>query len=146
MNKWFFLVFMLIATHSGAQSSIDKVADDELIAATLILEAGGERHPYSMVAVYEVIRNRATQRNQTMREVVLARKQFSCWNNVERRMELFEHATRHIQYPLALKIVREKKDTNITRGATHYHAVRVNPYWATSYTETITIQNHIFYR
>lgn len=145
MMKTKILLLSLLALNS-TWASLSHVSEDELVAATLILEAGGERHPYSMVAVYEVIRNRAERRNQSMRHVILARLQFSCWNDIENRDRLFQIARSHPRYETALRIVREKTNTNITRGATHYHATRVSPYWKTSYTETITIQNHIFYR
>jgi len=35
---------------------------------------------------------------------------------------------------------------DITEGATHYHNDSVNPYWADSLNETVTIDNHIFYK
>lgn len=35
---------------------------------------------------------------------------------------------------------------NTTEGATYYHAVSVNPYWASSLQETTQIGHHIFYR
>ena len=35
---------------------------------------------------------------------------------------------------------------DITEGATHYHSVYVNPYWADSLNQTVTINEHIFYK
>ena len=35
---------------------------------------------------------------------------------------------------------------DITEGATHYHSVYVNPYWADSLNETVVINEHIFYK
>lgn len=35
---------------------------------------------------------------------------------------------------------------NATGGATHYHAVSVNPDWAAGMRQTIQIGNHLFYR
>jgi spore germination cell wall hydrolase CwlJ-like protein len=35
---------------------------------------------------------------------------------------------------------------DITDGATHYHATRILPDWADSKTQTVTINNHVFYR
>ena len=34
----------------------------------------------------------------------------------------------------------------ITEGATHYHSVMVEPYWAETLNETVQIQHHIFYK
>jgi len=36
--------------------------------------------------------------------------------------------------------------TDITEGATHYHADYVYPFWADSLNRTTTIDNHIFYK
>lgn len=35
---------------------------------------------------------------------------------------------------------------DITEGATHYHAKYVNPYWSKSFTRTVEIGSHIFYK
>jgi spore germination cell wall hydrolase CwlJ-like protein len=35
---------------------------------------------------------------------------------------------------------------DITDGATHYHATRILPDWAETKTQTVTINNHVFYR
>ena len=35
---------------------------------------------------------------------------------------------------------------DLTEGATHYHSVYVNPYWADSLNETVVINEHIFYK
>ena len=48
-----------------------------------------------------------------------------------------------------LRIARDIQDgawADITEGATHYHATRVNPYWADSLNETVVINEHIFYK
>ena len=38
------------------------------------------------------------------------------------------------------------KYPDITSGATHYHSVWVEPYWADSLNETVQITDHIFYK
>jgi N-acetylmuramoyl-L-alanine amidase len=35
---------------------------------------------------------------------------------------------------------------DITKGATHYHAKYVKPYWAKSLTATVSFGSHIFYK
>ena len=35
---------------------------------------------------------------------------------------------------------------DITEGATHYHAKYVNPYWSKSFTKTVEIGSHVFYK
>lgn len=38
------------------------------------------------------------------------------------------------------------KYPDITEGATHYHSLYVDPYWADSLNETVQITDHIFYK
>ena len=50
---------------------------------------------------------------------------------------------------LSLIVARDVMDGfygDITEGATHYHNVYVNPYWADSLNETVVINEHIFYK
>ena len=50
---------------------------------------------------------------------------------------------------LSLIVARDVVDGfygDITEGATHYHSVYVNPYWADSLNETVIINEHIFYK
>jgi spore germination cell wall hydrolase CwlJ-like protein len=118
--------------------------DSEIVAATLILEAGGEYSAGSMEAVHEVIQNRASKRKLTAKQVCLQRKQFSCWNSLEIE-KLLAKAKAHPRYGKALAIVNGAP-TNYTGGADHYHADYVNPYWAASLTKTVKIGRHIFYK
>ena len=121
-------------------------SQDHVVAATLILEAGGEKDYRAMSAVYEVIHNRAKARKLSTKTVVLQRLQFSCWNEISKRAEVLRKAMRHPKYQEALKIVRSTVVTNYTNGATHYHATRVNPFWAPKMCKTTAIENHVFYR
>ena len=118
--------------------------DSELVACTLILEAGGEYANGSMEAVNEVIQNRAVKRKLTPKQVCLQRKQFSCWNsgNIE---GLIIKAQAHPRYKEALAIA-EGAPTKLTDGADHYHADYVKPYWAKSLNKTCKIGRHIFYK
>ena len=36
--------------------------------------------------------------------------------------------------------------TDISEGATHYHATYVSPYWANEMTVVLTVGDHLFYR
>ena len=141
-----FIAISLLALTGHAQVGDLSSEQAELVAATLILEAGGERHANAMVAIYEVIRNLSVARKKTLVEVCFKRKQFSCWNNTSKHQELLAHAKKHKNFSNALDIVKRAKDTNVTCGADHYHAKRVNPYWVPTMTRTAVIGNHIFYR
>lgn len=139
---------LLAAMCAGSADGADTrspTREDHLVAATLILEAGGESDPRAMAAVNEVIVNRAENRDLLRGQVVLQPMQFSCWNDKERRVELLHHAMDHTKYDQALEIVTDEV-TNHTHGATHYHADYVHPYWADSLTRTVKIETHIFYK
>jgi spore germination cell wall hydrolase CwlJ-like protein len=119
--------------------------DQTIVAATLIMEAGGEYYEGSLEAVYEVIYNRAIKKNQSFSEICLAPKQFSCWNGKD-IMSAVEKASQHPRWNEAMKIAYEDPKTNYTMGADHYHADYVRPYWADSLTRTVKIGLHIFYK
>lgn len=123
--------------------SIQGATKKEIVAATLILEAGGEKSAkVAMSAVHEVIVNRAKGGDRT--KVCLKPKQFSCWNgqNVD---AMVAKAKKHSMWNTAVSIVNSPK-TNYTKGADHYHTIQCNPSWNRSMTSTTTILNHIFYR
>jgi spore germination cell wall hydrolase CwlJ-like protein len=138
MKYFLFLLFVGLLTLSAFSN------DKQVIACTLILEAGGEYAEGAMQAVHEVILNRADKRNLTPKQVCLQPKQFSCWNSKNYR-KLIAKAKAHPRYAYALSIVHGER-TNITGGADHYHAKYVRPYWASSLKKTCTIGNHIFYK
>jgi len=136
-----FFAFTFLVSSLNAQSDKVEISAREIVAATLILEAGGESDARAMAAVREVIANRA--KNKTEISVCLAPKQFSCWNKVstERGIEI---AKRHPKWRDALTLVKNK--SNYTNGATHYHAEKVSPSWAKKLAYTTKIGNHIFYK
>ena len=134
---------IILALALGLVSSLS-VNASEIVAATLILEAGGEYATGSMEAVNEVIRNRAAKRKLTTKQVCLQRKQFSCWNS-GRIDQLLAKAKRHPRFSEAMTIVNGAS-TNYTGGADHYHADYCNPYWASSLKKTCTIGKHLFYK
>jgi spore germination cell wall hydrolase CwlJ-like protein len=134
---------LILALALGLVSNLSGNAS-EIVAATLILEAGGEYSTGSMEAVNEVIRNRAAKRKLTTRQVCLQRKQFSCWNS-GKIDQLLAKAKRHPRFNEALAIVNGKP-TNYTGGADHYHADYCNPYWTSSMKKTCIIGKHIFYK
>lgn len=244
-------LIVLISVLSNTLNAQFDYLDPDIVPATMILEAGGELHSDAMLAVYEVIRNRAKRSGRTMIQECMRRKQFSCWNNHAKRAELLRLAKRHKKFrraklitelhynphgerhnnvyyhsdihrrapsydlqrarlalercspkPVKCKTInnssyikyerkirpngdnriliyksgkeglgkserittsdteyssgffqktskgfkRTRRPSNITHGATHYHAKRINPYWAPSLSRTCTIGNHVFYK
>ena len=60
--------------------------------------------------------------------------------------ETINKASNHPRWNEAMKIAYSDPKTNYTKGADHYHADYVNPYWAKSLTKTVVIGRHIFYK
>ena len=133
-------VATLISAEAAAVPKVETMLYDpcpyanDIVVATIIMEAGGEYHTGSLEAIYEVIMTRAKKRNMTPAEVCLQRKQFSCWNDKADGLKALEDT------------ITKAKKTNYTKGADHYHADYVNPYWAKSMEKTVVIGRHIFYK
>lgn len=138
---------LLVSTVTAKTTKVNhpEVGNAEVVAATLILEAGGERDSRAMSAVMEVIHNRAVKRGLTYEQVCLQRLQFSCWNGVKVSTGISK-AKKHTKWGQALRIASSKVVTNYARGADHYHTLTVKPSWRLSFSQTAVIQNHIFYR
>ncbi len=126
-------------------SDLDNVSTYHLIAATLVLEAGGELDYRSMSAVYEVVVNRSHTRNISLREVVLAPRQFSVWNNPENHINMMRIAKDHPKWEQACLIV-VSPPTLYTQGSDHYHTLHSSPSWSHVYHKIVLIGNHQFYR
>lgn len=98
-----------------------------------------------MIAVANVIRNRAKYRNQTVEAVCLAQKQFSCWND---RTWLVGHLKRNRGViDRAWSAWQASASTDLTGGADLYHAKYVTPNWNWRKIEpTVIVGKHLFYR
>lgn len=116
----------------------------EIVAATLIFEAGGERDARAMHAVNEVIHNRSASRRIAADRVCLQRLQFSCWNGISADAGIAK-AKKHAKWNSAVQIA-SARPTNYTSGSDHYHTLKVKPSWRTRLTKTVIIGNHIFYK
>jgi spore germination cell wall hydrolase CwlJ-like protein len=125
--------------------SVVTVSATEIVATTLIAEAGGERDFRAMSAVAEVIYNRSISRKLSPMQVCLQRKQFSCWNGKDVEAEI-NKAKKHKKWSNALKIAQNLGSTNYTKNAQFYHTIQINPSWNKKMLATVTIENHIFYK
>ena len=65
---------VMMAAIISCKSCEGGVFENNIVTATIILEAGGEYHVGALEAVHEVIINRAKKRNLTPAEVCLQRK------------------------------------------------------------------------
>lgn len=140
---------------SSSESKLSK--NDLIVAATIWGEARGEGER-GMIAVANVIKNRAKSGGITPKEVVLKPKQFSVWNNTDVDSVLKSIESSYKKNPtskdskmwdLSKNITTEyvKNDGNdITKGSEYYHTLSVNPSWASKLDYVATIGNHKFYK
>ena len=136
------LSLLLVCSASAAERITVRSIDTQVVAATLVLEAGGEGK-VGMEAVREVIANRSRiSEILTEAEVCLKRLQFSCWNGRTVKAGI-EKAKLHKNWALALEIANAET-TNHTNGATHYHTNKVSPSWSKKLAITAKIGNHTF--
>ena len=129
---------VLLGACGTAQASEDTVA-----IQTLILEAQGEGFE-GMVAVGEVIRNRAFKGSRRVERVVMAPWQFSCWNdpsNAKFKLSQVSGQT----WQTASRAWEASKSSNLTKGSRHYHTKAVNPKWSRGVRPCAVIGAHKFY-
>jgi len=125
-----------------------KYRDVFIVAATICAEAGGE--PYAgQVMVGETIANRAIHSGASIRDVCLAPKQYSCWNNrgtMELRMRTM---LTHPAWKSCLQIAEGICQPAYTpvSPATHYYAPKrcKTPSWAKGMRLVAVFGNHRFY-
>jgi len=129
-----------------AVSDATGATDRDIVASTLILEAGGEYSEGAMEAVHEVVYNRSMKRNKSMSAVCLQAWQFSCWNENDVDSNIAK-AKKHPRWNKAMKIVDTAQMSNFTNGADHYYAEYIDePYWAEDMTLTVKIGRHLFFK
>jgi len=123
----------------------------DLLTGCIVGEASGEPTD-GQVAVALVIRTRVEHPRwwgRNWREVILADKQFSCWqdHNAYRIIQ-----ARHSRTPAWTKAALIAHDVYIgltqdfLDRATHYHAHDITPKWAGKMTRLDRIGDHVFYR
>lgn len=123
------------------------------MALNIYHEARGEFVP-GRYGVALVTMNRARQEEDKVCEVVFKRKQFSWTSGVVKTAsgwKLPEHMRPHDKEAWRVaKLIAEQtvrgRMPDFTRGADHYHAMRVKPVWRTSLVHLADIGNHRFYR
>jgi len=142
--KSIILTITTIVSILACAERLDAYDANDVVTATIILEAGGEYHVGALEAVYEVIMTRAEKRKKTPAQVCLQKWQFSSWNGMVVEDQIAK-AKEHPRWEIAQNILGS--NTNFTKGADHYHADYIDtPYWAKSMKKTAVIGRHIFYK
>lgn len=127
--------------------------DTTLLAACIYGEAATESDE-GKLGVACVVRNRVKRRGwwgSTYKHVILAKKQFSCFNSNDpmlmriRRVINKPNDIFKICYNIAKQVICEEAN-DITGGATHYfNPSIVKPRWSKNMIRTCRIGNHDFY-
>ena len=116
-----------------------------LLSFTIFAESSGE--PYEgKVAVGSVIRNRAEVYQESYSDIILANKQFSCYNS---KKELMKHIKRiEIEVFAECAVIALGIYYNIikdnTEGALYYVKMNVVVKWMKKMRVTILYNNHKF--
>lgn len=129
----------------------------DILARTIWGEARGEGS-LGMQAVASVILNRVDIAEEkggywwgnTIIQICQKPYQFSCWNEDDPNLEKLKAVSQSdIHFATALRIARRAVFSRLedpTKGATHYHAASIHPYWAKNEKPLTVIGQHIFYR
>lgn len=120
---------------------------EQVVAAIIMGEARGEGIE-GMIAVGEVIWERAKIKRTVPRKIATEPKQFSCLNGTSID-SLIKKYSKHKEWAQAITVAEAVynhpwKLPGLTKGATHYN-VNV-PYWARGKRPSAVIGNHIFWR
>ena len=128
------------------------IAEHRCLSEALYYEARGEGRKGEQ-AVAEVVFHRLNTQNfgHSICAVVyegsngrICQFSFTCNGALNRPRE--ETAWLESEQLAAQILTGEVPLRNATGGATHYHAIWVNPFWAPTLKRTTQIGNHIFYR
>lgn len=128
----------------AAQAPAQVISEQELIAAVLVGEAGGEGSD-GMCAVLEVVWTRHLERKQTFLEVITTRKAFSCMNS-KTPQALVQRSRSHKEWNYAMLLAEHRPRSRLAKGANHFHKTNINPRWARGKRPVAIIGNHKFYR
>ncbi len=136
-------ILSIIITHSIFANS-----EQELVAAVIILEAGGEGYK-GMHAVASVIANRCKVDGKSPTQVVTKPYQFSCLNGISRSKAISmakDGWPKQWEYAMTLASgIQTGRIKDTTRGAYFY---QVNSLGVRKWhgEKTMTIGNHSFFR
>lgn len=128
------------------------------LAQNVYYEARGSNRA-DRVAVADVVLNRVshTYYPNTICKVVNQGKRYASGAMIRNRCQFSWYCDGKSDEPtekdawnesvlVAHQTINEGRMSGITEGATHYHTVYVDPYWASSLAQIGHIGSHIFYR
>jgi spore germination cell wall hydrolase CwlJ-like protein len=136
---------LALSAKAGAQSS---TYGQRIVAAVLMGEAEVEGEA-GMVAVAEVVRNRAVQHGRSPLQVVCQKRAFSCLNG-KTPEQLYQEHCRSPLFKVALRIAKTLYNSpedlpGTTQGATFYDHRGATPPWLSEVRQVAIIGQHVFY-
>jgi len=155
------LIVMFAMLISDKANAYDENNEAYCLAQNMYFEAGNQ--PVAgKIAVSQVVINRTNHMNypSTICGVVYDAKYRENWKGnfvpirhqcqfswfCDGKSDDPEDSKTWIQCLTLARNILQGEYGDITEGATHYHNVYVNPYWADSLNETVRINEHIFYK
>ncbi len=147
------IIFAVMTVLNNAMTTLgfDKadLKDREQIycgAQNVYFESRGEPD-LGMVAVSQVVLNRVEDKRwpNTICDVIWQDKQFS-WTHDGKsdRIPLGSTYQRRLWMKSVYMFLIAHIEKDVTNGATHYHSINVQPWWANNMVVTAHIGNHIF--
>lgn len=149
LTKW--LTAILLSISSATARPAAKPGELSLIAATLVLEAGGEGSE-SMRLVAQVMRQRQQDLQVPFSEILTKRRNgFTPFYVYGSAAKVVEVGQRHPLFREGLSLAGMLLTSpellgNETLGATHFDQVGSRAYWAKPKYETLRVRRLIFYR
>ena len=146
----FIFAVMTVLNHAMTTLGLDKnnITDQQQIncgAQNAYFESQGEPD-LGMVAVSQVVINRVKDKRwpNTVCEVVWQNKQFSWTHDGKSDTIPLNSSYQRRLWIKSIYMFLIAYGDDITNGATHYHSVKVKPWWTSSMKVTAHIGNHIF--
>ncbi len=144
------IVATILVSTSNSASALT-VRDNRQIQcmAENIYHEAGNQSQRGMIAIGNVVMNRVQSGKFANTPCAVIRQRFKghcqfSWvcntRNRIRDMAMFRHALE------VAEMVYYKRTSDLTRGSTFYHAIRISPGWFSSLRQTVKIGDHIFYK
>lgn len=120
--------------------------DRQDLRKTIAAEAAGEGET-GMIAVGNVIRNRAERRGKSLADVVREPNQFTGYEAPgPDALQILQDPDQVAKIDSIIDRMAAGELPDITGGADHYHASYVSPDWAGKMPKTAEVGQHLFYR
>lgn len=133
------------APNSGRKFTLTD-QDRQDLRKTIAAEAAGEGET-GMIAVGNVIRNRAERRGKSLADVVREPKQFTGYEQPgDGALQILQDPDQVAKIDGIIDRLASGELPDITDGADHYHTKAVNPDWAGKMRKTTEVGEHLFYR